>query len=99
MTSDIQSGVRKRLESPTEGKTVTLIVGVTDSESDAIVGTVEDTGAEVEKRIPHDYLAVAINEEDLEALCDLDVVTSVSIEGKSTTLDSENFHSPNGSVL
>lgn len=98
MTPDIQSGVRKRLESPTEGEWVTLIVGVTDSESDTVVNTVESTGGEVEKRIPHDYLAVATDEENLPALCDLDVVTSVLLEGESTTLDSGNS-SPTDSGL
>lgn len=90
MLDNIQPGVKEKLDSPKEGERVTLIVGV-EERSDAVVEQVEGIGAVVEERLPYDSLAVSIAETRLEKLCDLDVVTSVEIEGKWKQLG--NFRS------
>ena len=89
MDTKIQPGVKDRLDSPTSGEKVTLIVGVLEV-SDEVCDSVEATGAIVEERLFYDSLAVTIDEADLGKLCGLDVVTSVEIEGEWETLSQGN---------
>ena len=93
--TNLQPGVRERLESPTPGRDVTLIVGVTDSSSKDVTEAVEDVGGEVEETLYYDSLAVTINESDLDALCSLDTVLSLEIEGEWEPMEDaeENFRS------
>lgn len=96
--TDVQPGVRERIDSPTSGNEVDLIVGV-DGTTDEAVDRVEAEGGTVEERLPYDSLAVSIAETDLDALCSLDVVTSVEIEGKWEPMEAEeDFRSHPGST-
>lgn len=95
--TDVQPGVRERIDSPTPGDEVDLIVGI-DGATDVAVDRVEAEGGTVEDRLPYDSLAVSIAETDLDALCSLDVVTSVEIEGKWEPMEAEEgFRSRPGS--
>lgn len=91
MSTPLGSGVERRLESCETSGVVTLIVGVEDCDSESVLQRVRDSGAEIEDKLPLDYLAVSIPEENLEELCNLSVVTSVDIEGKGTTLSESDF--------
>ena len=96
MASSIDSGVRKRMEEPSEGNEITLLVKLKET-SDAVVNDVEATGVTVEEQIPLNYIAVTAKETELEDLCQLDAVESVEIEGKGAVMTS-GFRSPTGSV-
>lgn len=93
--AELQPGVRERLNSPTSGEIVTLIVGVTDPTSDDVQEAIEAAGGEIEDQLYYECLAVSIDETDLDALCELDVVTTVEIEGKWESMqeDEGNFRS------
>lgn len=96
--TDIQPGVRERIRSPTSGHEVALIVGI-DGATESAVRLVEDEGGTVEERLPYDSLAVSIAETDLDALCSLDVVTSVEVEGKWEPMEGDgDFRSRPGST-
>lgn len=93
--TDVQPGVRERIRSPTSGREVDLIVGIDGTASEA-VRLVEAEGGTVEEELPYDSLAVSIAETDLDALCSLDVVTSVEVEGKWEPMEGD-FRSHPGS--
>lgn len=97
MTPSLESGVRRRMENPTEGQEVTLLVKVTES-SDTVMGKLEETGAIVEEQLALDYIRVKTNEEQLPTLCGLDVVAKAEIEGQGSVMDSD-FRIHAGSVL
>lgn len=98
MVDNVQPGVERLIDAPDEREGVTLIVGVEDASSDVITDRIEGTGATVEASLYYDNLAVAIDEEtDLDALCSLDGVTSVEIEGVWEPMgreDEGNSHTP-----
>lgn len=98
MTPQLTSAVEDRLETPQLGETVTLIVGVTET-SPEVVEDVEAAGATVEDVLFYDSLAVSVAESDLQALCTLDAVETVEIEGKWEQLDAENFRTRADSTL
>jgi hypothetical protein len=91
MSAKLESGVERRLESPTADKKVTLLVGVNDSHSESTIHQVEAAGANVEDSLPCDYLALSIKETDLRQLCGLGVVESMEIEGQGSTLGGTNL--------
>lgn len=99
MPQHIHKGVRDRRDSPTQNEEVTLIVGVEESTSDQTSQWIEDIGGEVEERLPYDYLAVSIAEQELENLCSIETITSVEIEGSSESLESEDFQSRTDMIL
>lgn len=90
MSARLAAGVERRLQSHEESE-LTLIIGVDDSESTDVIQAVEDTGAEIEEKLPLDYLAVSILEKDLNDLCQLDIVSSVDLEGEGSTLNDSDF--------
>jgi len=92
MSAQIASTVRSRLGSPTPGETVSLIVGYSGDAEDAIEA-MSDAGGEVEEKLPYNSVAVTIEEVDLEALCSLDVVTTVEIEKQYETRGDTDFRS------
>jgi len=79
-------------ESPTPGRSHNLIVGVEGDASEAVADAVETAGDSitVEVRIPSGYLKVVADEEDLDSLCSLNVVTSISAEGSGSVMASGN---------
>lgn len=91
MTAQLASGIKDRLESPNTGESITLIIGVDDVTSDAVIEQVESSGAEIHERLPYDSIAASIDEDDLDELCSLDVVTSVEIEGRWKQLSDQDF--------
>lgn len=99
MNAQLTSAVEDHLESSNTGETITLIVGVEDSTSDDVVEQVTATGAEIEERLPYDSLAVSIEEDDLQALCSLDVITTVEIEGEWKQLGEQDFRSHTRLIL
>lgn len=92
VSAQLASTVEERLESPTVGETVTLIVGVT-GETSIAVEQISTVGGEVEEELPYESLAVSIDESDLESLCNLDVVESVEIEKEYGTRGGTDFRS------
>jgi hypothetical protein len=89
MSTQLDPGVKRRIKSPSDGERVTLIIGVENDSTDDVVDTVSSAGATVEDQLPCDYLAVSIKEPDLEDLCDLEVVSSIEIEGEATVLSQD----------
>lgn len=88
MTLDLETGVERRLESPSEGEEVRLIVGV-KSGSDGVAEQLVEAGATVHDELPLDYFAVSTTEERIANLCELDTVTSIEIDGEGRVLDSD----------
>lgn len=94
MTPNIESGVKQRLESPTPGAEARLIVGVTSTAGE-VTEKLEEVGATVHDVLPLDYVSLTISEESLSALCALNVVESVELDGEGTVFESD-FPSPPG---
>lgn len=92
MSAQLASAVENRMESPTEGTVVTLIVGVSCETTDA-VEPISTIGAEVEEQLPYRSLAISIDESNLHSLCDLEIVETVEIEKEYTTRGDDNFFS------
>lgn len=97
MSPSLESGVRRRMENPTEGREVTLLVKVTES-SDAVMGELVETGAIVEEQLALDYVRVKISEERLSTLCSLNVVAKAEIESQGSVMNSD-FRTRAGSIL
>lgn len=95
--TEIQPGVRRRRESPTTGEEVALLVGYGDVPESQAVEAVEASGAVVEDRLLYDTLAVRIDEADLDALCSVESVATVEIEGTWEPMDEGNSNSRRGS--
>lgn len=95
MVDNIQPGVERLIDSPSEREGVSLILGVTDASSEDVVNQIEETGARVEESLFYDNLAVAIDRNtNIDQLCKLDVVTSVEIEGTWEPMNEGNLHTP-----
>lgn len=88
MTAKLAAAVQDRLEAPTAGNNVTLIVGVSDEDA---IERISEIGGSIEEELPYDCLAVSIDEADLEELCNLDNVTSVEMEKEYHTLGDSDF--------
>lgn len=86
----IESGVKRRAKNPTEGKDVNLIVGIEGTNSEA-TKAIQSIGGVVEHDLPKQYLSVTIEEDHLEELCSLEVVSSVEIEGSGEVLNQADF--------
>lgn len=97
MSPSLESGVRDRMENPSEGKEVALLVKMAEA-SESTVEEIEETGARVEERLELGYLAVSTVEEQLGALCELDTVARIEIEGEGSVMDSD-FRTLVGPVL
>lgn len=97
MTTKIQPGVRRRLESPDSESDVTLLVGVSGPQEAAAEQV--SSFAEVEEELPYGTLAVTVSEKNLEKLCNLACVESVEIEGTWQQADDPNLQSPAGSAM
>ena len=89
--------LRERVEDPESDKRVSLIVGVTDSNSEGVLEEIRRTGAEIEEQLFYDYLAVSILERDLSALEESDVVDHIEIEGEAEPLEG-NFNSQSATI-
>lgn len=94
MAPELESGVQERLESPTEGEEIYLIVEV-DETSDSVLEQIESTGAIVEDTLPLDHLAVRTEEPYLQDLWALNSVLSMEVEGEGTVMGVD-FHTRTG---
>lgn len=74
-------GIESIIENPNEDETVTLIVTVTNTDTQTIHDAITDAGGDIEEVLPFNSLAVTIPEHKLEALQDIDAVTEMEIEG------------------
>ncbi|GAA0279646.1 hypothetical protein [Halobacterium noricense] len=98
MTPQLQPGVERRLESPTEGATVTLLIGVREDTEEATAEQISHIGGDVEEILPYNTLAVSIDETSLSELCAIETVETVEIEGTWEAADDPNFRSPESST-
>lgn len=92
MSVSIERGVRERIENPTPTEEFTLIVDLDGIDAEAAVDDVEAVGTsvEVEETLPFQCLAVALQGRDLDALCELEFISRVELEGEGRVLDSGN---------
>lgn len=90
MSAQLASGIKERLQEPTEGKTVSLIVGV-DEDKEIASKQISEVGGEVEEELPYKSLAVSIDESNLRALCQLDAIESVELEKEYGTRGGSDF--------
>jgi hypothetical protein len=98
MAAQLQPGVRDRLEDPTPGERVTLIVGVRPAaDTAAAVDAIEDAGGTVEEELFYDSLAVSIDEADLDALTDITKLQTVEIEAEWEQMTSD-FRTPDSAL-
>lgn len=97
MSPSLESGVQDRMENPSEGKEVALLIKMAEA-SESTVEEIEATGARVEERLELSYLAVSTVEERLGALCELDTVARIEIESEGSVMDSD-FRTLAGPVL
>lgn len=88
MAPDLDPGVEQRIASPDEGTEVRLILGV-ETTSDEVKERLENAGVTVHDELPLDYYAVSTTEDQLEVLCELDVVTSIEIDTEGKILETD----------
>lgn len=81
MVPSLETGVKRRLESPREGEEVRLIVTMS-AVTDERLGLVGDV-ATIELELPLDKVAVTTTEERLEDICQFDFVTAVELDTES----------------
>ena len=74
------SGIESIIENPNKDETVTLIVTVTDTDTQAIHDAITDAGGDIEEVLPFNCLAVTTPEHKLEDLKDIDEITEMEIE-------------------
>lgn len=92
MSVSIERGVKERIENPTPTEEVALIVDLDNLDAEEAVDDVEAVGesVEVEETLPFQCLAVSLQGKDLEALCDLEFISRVELEGEGRVLESGN---------
>ena len=93
MVPSLEPGIEDRLKSPDVGNEIRIIVGVESAGGEAEELLVS-TGAEVDDILPLDYYAVSTTEEQLEEICDLGIVTSVSLDSEGSVFDSDFLSHP-----
>ena len=97
MAPSLESGVQRRIDEPTEGQDITLLVEVEDV-SAPLIETIESTGATVEEELPLNYLAVRTTEDNLVPLSNFEFIKHIEIEGKGSVMNT-GFRTRTGSVL
>jgi hypothetical protein len=92
MSISIERGIRERIKNPTPTEEVTLIVDLDSIDAEEVVREVEAVGdsVEVEETLPFRSIAVSLQGKDLEALCELEFVSRVELEGEGRVLNSGN---------
>jgi|GEM_PF-3842704 len=85
--------LKDKMDNPVQGEDITLIVGVTNADSESVLDDVRDVGAEIEETLYGDYLIVLIEETKLSQLSELDFITHIEIEGEASPLEG-NSNSP-----
>lgn len=98
MSPQIETGVRDRMNNPSENTNVTLIVDLDVHDSTSVVDEVNSAGqnTNVVETLPFGSMVVSAPESELEQLCDLSVINSIEIEGEGRVLDSGNLQFLNG---
>lgn len=94
MPPELESGIERRLASPTEGATIRLIVG-TEADLTNPAELLEGHVRDVHHELPLGYYSVTTTEDRLSELCELDFLTSIEVDSDATVFDSD-FPSPNG---
>lgn len=90
MSAQIETGVKRRLESPSKGVDMRLIV-CADGSTDTASEKMQNVGATINADLGYGMFSITIEETDLDALCSIDEVSKVEIEGKGATLQSADF--------
>jgi len=78
--TNIQPGVRERMNAPQEDQEIKLIVGVT-STSDENLSQIRSLEIQSLEKLPFDTVEVTISEGEISNLSDLDFVESLEMEG------------------
>lgn len=92
MSRYIEQEVSDITRNPREGKTVTLLLGVSE-DMDSVREQLRTIGAEPE-RLPYNTFRVEVPEVDVSLVCDMDGLKSVEVEGTIETLESGNSDYP-----
>lgn len=78
----LQPGVQSIVDDPESGESVTLLVDYEGTSEATVLDRLRDAGAEVEKSLVRNTVAVSVDESDVAAVCDLSPVTYVEVEGQ-----------------
>jgi transcriptional regulator NrdR family protein len=96
MTPSLETGVERRMESPSDEATVRLIVEVT-TQSDEVREQLVRIAETVHNELPMDCYSLTIAEVALSDLADLQSVTRIEFDSEATKFESEqDFCYPTG---
>ena len=73
-------GIESIIENPNKDETVTLIVTVTDTQTQSIHDAIADADGDIEEKLPFNCLAVTTPEHKLKELKHIDGITEMEIE-------------------
>jgi len=80
MARFVQSEVAERRDRPTEGETVTLVLGIVSGHTSTAKQRVTELGGEVNEELPFDSLLVDIPENELTELCEISEIESIELD-------------------
>lgn len=90
MTAEyVDEAVHRLAESPREGESVLVAIGVTGDRT-TVREHIDSLGGEVRKTLPYDTLRVEVPETGLEDLCSMPGLESVEMEREIRTHSSGN---------
>ena len=77
MPQHVDQEIRAICESPSKGRSETVLLGVAEGES--VVDRIESLGGEIERDLPYGGLRVRVSQPSLKQLCEMDELISIEL--------------------